>query len=134
MIAIRDLSIRIGGRPIVDHASAQLGARQRVGLVGRNGAGKTTLLHAIAGRLEPDGGEIIRPNGMRLALIAQDAPSGPGNALDCVLVADTERSSLLAEAEAGAAGSRALSSLWSKSPSRSSSWFRPAFCSGRTPA
>jgi len=100
MIAIQTLSIRIGGRLILDQASAQIGTRQHVGLVGRNGAGKTTLLRALAGRLEPDGGGIQRPHRSRLAYIAQDAPSGPGNALDCVLAADGERSGLLAEAEA----------------------------------
>ncbi|MGD9537436.1 MAG: ABC-F family ATP-binding cassette domain-containing protein [Alphaproteobacteria bacterium] len=97
MLSVQGLDIRIGGRLILDAASVQLGARQRVGLVGRNGAGKTTLLRALAGRLEPDGGAILRPKAARLSLVAQDAPSGPGNALDAVLAADAERAALLVE-------------------------------------
>ena len=97
MLSIRALDIRIGGRLILDSASAQIGARQRVGLVGRNGAGKTTLLRALAGLTEPDGGDVSRPKGTRLALVSQDAPSGPGNALETVLSADRERAALLHE-------------------------------------
>ncbi len=97
MLSIRSLDIRLGGRLILNQASTQIGARQRVGLVGRNGAGKTTLLRAFAGLIEPDGGEISRPNRTRFTLVAQDAPSGPGNALETVLAADIERAALLHE-------------------------------------
>ncbi|MSO69900.1 MAG: ABC transporter ATP-binding protein [Alphaproteobacteria bacterium] len=97
MLKIQSLDIRLGGRLILDQASAQIGGRQRVGLVGRNGAGKTTLLRVLAGRIEPDGGEISCPKSTRFTLVAQDAPSGPGNALETVLAADTERAALLHE-------------------------------------
>ncbi|ANY68517.1 hypothetical protein BBD42_20095 [Paenibacillus sp. BIHB 4019] len=38
----------------------ELGARDRVGIIGVNGAGKSTLLAVLAGRLEPDKGTVTR--------------------------------------------------------------------------
>ncbi|MGB8842669.1 MAG: ABC-F family ATP-binding cassette domain-containing protein, partial [Aliidongia sp.] len=69
------------------------------GLVGRNGAGKSTLLGLIQGELQPDGGSIELNRGVRIGIVAQEAPSGPQTPVEIVLAADTERASLLAEAE-----------------------------------
>ena len=62
MLLIRDLSIRVAGRLLIDHTSVQLPANSRVGFVGRNGTGKTTLFRAIAGELSPETGSIILPS------------------------------------------------------------------------
>ena len=58
MLALNDLSIRIGGRLLIEDASVQLPERGRVGLVGRNGTGKSTLLKAILGKVAVESGEI----------------------------------------------------------------------------
>jgi ATP-binding cassette, subfamily F, member 3 len=100
MLHINDLSFRIEGRPIFDHASAAIPAGHKVGLVGRNGAGKTTLLRLIAGEWHPDDGELRVPKATRIGWVAQEAPGGPESLLEFVLAADTERARLLAEAEA----------------------------------
>ncbi len=100
MLNIADITVRLGGRTILDGATAMLPPRSRVGLVGRNGAGKSTLVRVIAGMLEPDGGGLDMPRGSRLGYIAQEAPSGPGTPFETVLAADTERAALLAESEA----------------------------------
>jgi ATP-binding cassette subfamily F protein 3 len=47
---------------------------EKVGLVGRNGAGKTTLLRMVLGREEPDAGEIVRANAVRIATVDQELP------------------------------------------------------------
>ena len=44
---------------------------EKVGLVGRNGAGKTTLLRIALGREEPDGGEFVKANAVRIATVDQ---------------------------------------------------------------
>jgi iron complex transport system ATP-binding protein len=44
-----DITVRLGGRTIVDSANVTLSAGELVALVGPNGAGKTTLLKALAG-------------------------------------------------------------------------------------
>jgi ATP-binding cassette, subfamily F, member 3 len=44
---------------------------EKVGLVGRNGAGKTTLLRLALGREEPDAGEVVRANAVRISTVEQ---------------------------------------------------------------
>ncbi len=100
VLSIRNLTLRIGGRALMEGADMTLDTGRRLGLVGRNGAGKSTLLKAIIGDLQPDGGEIRLAARARLGHVAQEAPGGDGSLLDAVLAADTERASLLAALEA----------------------------------
>jgi ATP-binding cassette subfamily F protein 3 len=99
MLNLTDITVRLGGRTIIDGATAKLPPRSRVGLIGRNGAGKTTLVRVIAGMLEPDTGSVDMPRGSRLGYIAQDAPSGQSTPFETVLAADIERAALMHEAE-----------------------------------
>ncbi len=99
MLNLTDITLRLGGRTILDAATAKLPPRSRVGLIGRNGAGKTSLVRVIAGMTEPDTGKVEMPRGSRLGYIAQDAPEGEATPFETVLAADTERATLLAEAE-----------------------------------
>lgn len=99
MLTIQGLTVRLGGRDIIERASAAIPPRGKVGLIGRNGAGKSTLVKAIIGEIEPDEGEIDMPRGMRLGYIAQEAPSGTATPFDTVLAADVERLALLEESE-----------------------------------
>src|ERR1700681_2056547 len=100
MLTISGLTYRVGGRngrALFNEANAQIPEGSKLGLVGRNGAGKSTLLDLIRGRLLPDQGDVVVPRGHRIGFLAQEAPGGPGNALETVLAADKERSRLLAE-------------------------------------
>ena len=99
MLNINGVTVRLGGRTILDRASAAIRPRSRVGLIGRNGAGKSTLMKVIIGQLEADEGNIERPRRTRLGYIAQEAPSGDASPFETVLAADVERAELLAEAE-----------------------------------
>jgi ATP-binding cassette, subfamily F, member 3 len=99
MLVVDNLSVRVAGRLLLDSASAQLPEGARVGLVGRNGIGKTTLFKVITGELSAEGGSIALPKRARIGRLAQEAPAGPETLLDVVLAADSERASLLAEAE-----------------------------------
>ena len=99
MLTINDLTVRLGGRTILDRASASLPARSRVGLIGRNGAGKSTLMKVMIGQLEADDGGIEMPRRTRVGYIAQEAPSGTATPFETVLAADTERAGLLERSE-----------------------------------
>jgi ATP-binding cassette, subfamily F, member 3 len=99
MLVLDDISIRVAGRLLLDGASARIPDGARVGLVGRNGIGKTTLFRAIAGEIGVEHGSIGMPSRARIGRLAQEAPSGPESLIEVVLAADTERTSLFAEAE-----------------------------------
>jgi ATP-binding cassette subfamily F protein 3 len=99
MLSITDISVRIAGRLLIDHGSAQIVPGARVGLVGRNGAGKSTLFHAIRGELPTETGTITIPPRWRVGSLAQEAPNGPESLIEVVLKADLERDALLREAD-----------------------------------
>jgi ATP-binding cassette subfamily F protein 3 len=99
MLSITDISVRIAGRLLIDHGSAQIVPGARVGLIGRNGAGKSTLFHAIRGELPTETGTITIPPRWRVGSLAQEAPNGPESLIDVVLKADLERDALLQEAD-----------------------------------
>src|SRR5216683_3516820 len=99
MLSITDISVRIAGRLLIDHGSAQIVPGARVGLIGRNGAGKSTLFKAIRGELPTESGTITIPPRWRVGSLAQEAPNGPESLIEVVLKADLERDALLREAE-----------------------------------
>ncbi len=97
MLIIDNLSLRIAGRLLLDHASLTLPAGSKAGLVGRNGTGKTTLFHAISGDMSAETGTISLPKNLRIGQVAQEAPGTEESLIEIVLQADTERYSLLLE-------------------------------------
>ena len=99
LLVISGLTLRMGGRTLLDRADLSVEPGRRIGLVGRNGAGKSTLLRAIAGEITQDGGEIRLAQRARMAQVRQEAPEGEDNLLDLVLQGDPERLALLAETE-----------------------------------
>lgn len=107
VLTLRDLTLRMAGRPLLEGASLQVDTGRKIGLVGRNGAGKSTLIRAILGEVGLDGGDIRLAARARMGHVAQEAPAGSESLLDIVLSADTERAALLAEAEAGPEPARA---------------------------
>ena len=99
MLTINGLTVRLGGRTILDRATAALPPRSRVGLIGRNGAGKSTLMKVLVGALEADDGAVEMPRNLRLGYVAQEAPHGQATPIETVLAGDAERAALLLESE-----------------------------------
>ncbi|OQM73242.1 ABC-F family ATP-binding cassette domain-containing protein [Manganibacter manganicus] len=97
MLTINDLSLRIAGRLLLDHASLTLPAGAKAGLVGRNGTGKTTLFKAITGDLASETGSVSIPKNTRIGQVAQEAPGTEEPLIEIVLKADKERAALLEE-------------------------------------
>jgi zinc/manganese transport system ATP-binding protein len=52
------VSIRLGGRQVLDHVAFRLDAGEFTGLIGSNGAGKTTLLRIVMGLRDADSGTV----------------------------------------------------------------------------
>lgn len=72
ILNLEHISKNLGGRVILDGASASIEAGEKVGIIGINGTGKSTLLSLIAGSMEPDEGEIICQKGLRIAALVQN--------------------------------------------------------------
>lgn len=74
VLALRKVSLAFGAAPLLDDASLVLEAGERVCVVGRNGAGKSTLIRVVAGRLQPDSGEVYIPAGTSVGFLPQEIP------------------------------------------------------------
>ncbi len=91
MIQAKNLSKHFGAQDLFDLVSFQLGARERIGLVGRNGSGKSTLFKLILGELTADGGEITIPKGYKIGTLEQHIHFTKPTVLEeCVQVLDPE--------------------------------------------
>ncbi len=76
LIRFDEVSLAFGDQAILRQASFQLEPRERVCLIGRNGAGKSSTLKLLTGELEPDDGEIARPNNIRISVLDQTLAEG----------------------------------------------------------
>ena len=65
------LTVRRGGRAIVDAVDLAVHSGEIVTLIGPNGSGKTTLVRAVLGLLSLDGGAVRRRAGLRVAYVPQ---------------------------------------------------------------
>jgi ATP-binding cassette subfamily F protein 3 len=64
-----------GPKEVLREVTWQHNVGRKVGLIGRNGAGKTTLLEIALGATEPDGGEFLKANAVRIATVEQTLPA-----------------------------------------------------------
>lgn len=72
IINIEHISKIYGEKTIFDDASFGIQEGDKIGIVGINGAGKSTLLKMIAEKENPDSGQIIRQNGLKIAYVPQN--------------------------------------------------------------
>ena len=99
MLHLNDVTLRIGGRLLLEGATVHLPAGQRMGLVGRNGTGKSTLLRLIRDDIQADRGDVRKRSGISIGWVAQEAPGGEATPHETVLLADDRRTEALAAAE-----------------------------------
>jgi ATP-binding cassette subfamily F protein uup len=74
LLSFDRVSISFGRHALLEQASLQIDAGERVCLIGRNGAGKSTLLKIVDGEVVPDAGEVWRQPGLAIARLSQDLP------------------------------------------------------------
>lgn len=79
ILEIEHLAKKAGERTLIRDLSYIAVPGDRVGIVGPNGSGKSTLLNLIAGRLEPDEGEIVVGPTVKLGYFTQEHQEMDGN-------------------------------------------------------
>ena len=72
MIAVHDLTLRYGGRPVLDRFSLELPDTGLTALTGPSGCGKTTLLRVLAGLERPAAGTVEGVDPARTAFLFQE--------------------------------------------------------------
>jgi sulfate-transporting ATPase len=68
----KNVSKSFGDRVLIDNLSFQVPAGAIVGIIGPNGAGKSTLFKMIAGKEQPDSGEVKIGQTVRMAFVDQN--------------------------------------------------------------
>ena len=95
MIDINDITLRIGAKVLLEHASAHIADGWKVGLIGPNGCGKSTLFRTLQGELETESGSIGFPSSYKVVYVEQEQQDTESSILDFVLHKDKERAELL---------------------------------------
>jgi ATP-binding cassette subfamily F protein 3 len=105
MLALSNIALRRGRKVLIENASFQIHAGQRMGVIGANGCGKSSLFAMLLGELEPEDGELTLDPRFEIAHVAQENPHGSGSAVDYVTDGDRELRQVqaaIAEGEAAA--------------------------------
>ena len=99
------VSVRLGGRMLLDKLSWSIGPGMRIGIVGVNGSGKTTVLRLLHGDLTPDSGRIKRGKTLRIGYLSQDVNELRGTERVLESVEQLRRQARLASGAEASAGS-----------------------------
>ena len=90
ILNIENISKIYGEKVIFDQASFGIQEGDKIGIIGINGTGKTTLLRMVAGLEQPDEGQIVKQNNLRIAYLPQN-PVFPENATILSYMQDSEQ-------------------------------------------
>ena len=74
LVSLKHVSTAFGHLPLLDDASFEIEAGERVAVIGRNGTGKSTFLKVLNGDLVPDAGQVWRQPSVESARLDQDVP------------------------------------------------------------
>jgi len=86
ILTLENITKAYGERKLFDDASFYLQEGEKVGVIGINGTGKTTLLKMAAGLEEPDEGNVIIANNIKVRYLPQNPEFDPGDTvLEAVL-------------------------------------------------
>jgi zinc transport system ATP-binding protein len=77
LVEVRDVTLRAGGREILDHVHLSIRRGEIVTLIGLNGAGKSTLVKVLLGLTAPDEGEVRRIPGLKIGYSPQHLHRDP---------------------------------------------------------
>jgi ATP-binding cassette subfamily F protein uup len=98
LISTRDLSKSYGADPLFRNLNLTISDGERIGVIGPNGSGKSTLLELLAGRRQPDSGEVVVRKNTRLASVEQDSRFAPKATVRAVIQRALQRAGIAEEA------------------------------------
>ncbi|MDI6803777.1 MAG: ABC-F family ATP-binding cassette domain-containing protein [Bacteroidota bacterium] len=81
MLLLQNISIQFGGEYLFKNVTLQIGAHDRIGLVGANGTGKTTLLKILVGLTQTDSGSVQKANYVSVGYLPQEAVTSSNKTL-----------------------------------------------------
>ena len=90
LVALKNVRLQDGQRPLFDGVDIAVEPRTRAALVGRNGAGKSTLMKMVMGLIEPDAGERSVQAGVRFAYVPQEPEITGDTLLDYAVSGDAQ--------------------------------------------
>jgi ATP-binding cassette subfamily F protein uup len=73
ILEINNVSKAFGDKKLIEDFSYILLRTDRIGIVGDNGVGKSTLIKMLEGKVEPDRGEIVKGDTVKIGCFSQDA-------------------------------------------------------------
>ena len=82
MLFLRNVTLFVGGVPLINDVSLNINHGDRMGIVGRNGAGKSHLMEILAGNLAPDAGERKSVDDPVVLLVKQELPDHERNPIE----------------------------------------------------
>jgi ATP-binding cassette subfamily F protein uup len=98
LLSLQNITLSFGGPALFAGINLQIEPGDRLCLMGRNGSGKSTLLKLLAGELTPDGGDLHRQQGLKVATLPQEAPAGlSGSVFDVVAAGMGDAARLLSD-------------------------------------
>ncbi len=122
----QSITVQFGAEPLFRDISLTVEDGSRIGLIGPNGAGKSTLLAVLAGRINPDSGEVAARKLARKAYVPQESRFAAGisvrgvleNALTTANIGHLDREGRLREL----AGRTGFENLEAEAASLSGGW------------
>ena len=78
LIDLLDVSKKFEAQKILCNVEFHLDEGERVALIGKNGSGKSTLMKIIDSTIEPDSGEVITKNGIKIKRLLQQPKFNSG--------------------------------------------------------
>jgi len=71
LVQLADITFGYAGEDLFTGLTWQINPGEHIGLVGPNGAGKSTLLRLIAGKIDPEAGQVARRRGVTVGYLHQ---------------------------------------------------------------
>ena len=72
ILNVENVSKTYMAKTVLEGVSVGISDTDKIGVVGINGTGKSTLLAIVAGTVEPDDGQVVRSNNLRISYLPQN--------------------------------------------------------------